>query len=951
MRLDVPHLRMTESAVTADFQTLAGKILAGNKAIVVRGFKIHTDQTLNTAAEALLLETASGVLIHPLASEAGSVFEVPSGQADELLAGTNPAVVGAFVVGTNYVGVDLVRVADPTTIDSVQFLDDSGATPTTFSQTTPLGRTLQYRIHIQSTDFDHTASIAPVAIVRVTSDGLVQSITDARQLAFRLGVGGSIPSGTTPYGGLSTRLENPITYDDNNATDPFVGGDKDLASFRDWMAAVMYRIWELGGGAHWYAAAAQGDLKLTYNPAQVFVETGTNWYWTTTNLRWAGLRFFISRGDGGVYNEIADQLEDSPGLTDLGNGECLYVDVDRTADHTVAGGSALVVCKGTYASLPLPTIPGARQIIAWRDLGQVYVWGEQVPVNNAGTGAPATTDRYGTVKIYSPVAPGGDVVCPIIDFDEVAPGRVLATGLMYPGIVAGTLKIGISANDAGVWLGKSGATTKVLGLFEVTQATKLSTTLEVTQGTTLKSTLEVTAAATLHSTLTATTTGNGSLAITGTVTGAVVDNAWGLKGIGPDHYQNTASGGVMGYAPYGYGVYGLSGGSGAGVYGSGVLGVLGSGTSQGVRGTASAQDGIGVIGDSTATGSIGVKGTGKLYGVYGLGVDTSNADGVYGLSDGTGAGAHGKGEDTGSGPGVFGEIAVGTNRTAVLGTICTGAGNWALTGTGAGTAGGVKGTGNTGILGAGTILGVRGTASAQNSIGVSGDGVAVGVYGTSTNGYGVMAESDTTLPAKAALRIVPQNADPVTDPAAGDIYVHSVTGHASIYDGSSWSRVVGNNYALPAIIEKGLHGWAEGADYELYDTATIPANTVRVGTVIRVRVAFDKTTTYSGTAYLHFGTNPQDGAKYIITTPAGVSTSDDFIMEADITIQGVGANGSASVYGHSARTDVNEASAVKCRATSFAMDTTAPIQISASASGYLGTVTMQLKTFTVDISG
>lgn len=78
--------------------------------------------------------------------------------------------------------------------------------------------------------------------------------------------------------------------------------------------------------------------------------------------------------------------------------------------------------------------------------------------------------------------------------------------------------------------------------------------------------------------------------------------------------------------------------------------------------------------------------------------------------------------------------------------------------------------------------------------GASGGGVAgianadqTGVIGQNSagTGYGMIAQAKTTAPARAALRIVPQAADPTT-PLTGDLYVNSGTGKLMIYNGSAW---------------------------------------------------------------------------------------------------------------------------------------------------------------------
>lgn len=71
-------------------------------------------------------------------------------------------------------------------------------------------------------------------------------------------------------------------------------------------------------------------------------------------------------------------------------------------------------------------------------------------------------------------------------------------------------------------------------------------------------------------------------------------------------------------------------------------------------------------------------------------------------------------------------------------------------------------TGGSGVTGVATTgSGVQGTATSGNA-----------VYGVATAGYGVVAEGDTTSPAKCAFRIVPQDTLP-TNALVGDLCVVS----------------------------------------------------------------------------------------------------------------------------------------------------------------------------------
>jgi hypothetical protein len=172
--------------------------------------------------------------------------------------------------------------------------------------------------------------------------------------------------------------------------------------------------------------------------------------------------------------------------------------------------------------------------------------------------------------------------------------------------------------------------------------------------------------------------------------------------------------------------------------------------------------------DGGFTGSCSI--TGALVVADGIGVtrSSSNSTGITIVGSGTGAGGS-----------FFGGS---TSGTAVVGL--GGASNgYGANFTGDGTGSGVVATG-----GDSSGIGVNGIGGASNGIGVKGEGVGsgagvkaeavstgiglhatasgsgAGIYGSSASGtgYGIIAEADGTSPAKAALRLVPQDADPST---------------------------------------------------------------------------------------------------------------------------------------------------------------------------------------------
>jgi hypothetical protein len=436
MRVDVPHLRSLESAINGDFDILAGRALAGDKPLVVRGFAL-SGVAAGGPASLLQLVTADGILFNRLANESGTFLWVPADRAPELLnPTTNGTIDGGWTVSaTNYVGIEFVRNADPTTTDIVQFRDADTQLET--PRQVPLARTLDYRIQISTLPFSAQPSIVPVATVQLNSTGFIVGVADARPLMFRLGSGGDLPSRSSFFSAW-TRKESFGTI--NNTL--FQGGDKSISNLKDWQDAIMTRMWETGGGEFWYSATADRNVTLiTYGSP---LPSGEYFAWNsgTSTLSWQGLRLLFDNST--AYN--ADIVD---GSVVLNPGEAMYVDVDRTQfyapawvtstsyiigdlavnggdtyEATQAGTSAagpsgvgsaitdgsviwkyvgpgtaggLVPSKGALATLGTGSPPGSRWIIAWRRAGQIFVRGWRYPVGTLFT--PATTTAQGLSKI------------------------------------------------------------------------------------------------------------------------------------------------------------------------------------------------------------------------------------------------------------------------------------------------------------------------------------------------------------------------------------------------------------------------------------------------------------------------------------------------------------------------------------------------------------------------
>jgi len=755
-RIDVPHLRSLESSIAADFDVLAGRAMAVSKPLVVRGFTISTAGAVGAAANNLTVIVADSILMNVNATESGSFFWVPASRAPEVLnATTNPVVTGSFTANqTNFVGVDIIRSADATTTDLVKSID--AGTLAEISKNVPLGRTLNYRFVISTSSFSSQPNLVPIAKVITNASNNVTSVIDARNLMFRVGSGGDFPNRSNAFSFPGGRNEDQVL-------NVFSGGDKAFNGMKDWVDAITTRVWEIGGGQWWYGPTADRNVKLTANPATVFtLTTGDNWEFVAGNLHWQGIRlvFDNSNGTGVFSNDIKDQTTNSPGLTDLVAGQCIYVDVDRT--QTLSGGSALQPVKASLQTLGTPVVPGSRFILAWRDSFGVFTRDNKFSVGTAFP--PATPSALGSVQLtYAAGTPATPLVAPqdangVISNTATAgnnPGFA-GTGLGTGPGVRGTGGATSGAGLAGTGGGPNGPGTTGTG---TGTGAGVSGTGGGTSGTGVLGTgggpngIGVTGQGT--GTGTGGTFTGGASNANGAI-GNATGTGQGLRGLGSGIVSLTA--GHTGVGVFGAGFGANDGGAGAynnaGVFGqggtSGAAGVVGFGDNGAGSG------GIGVIG--TGTGSqVGVQGTGG--GVSGTGVagigGATNGIGVFGQGTGSGAGVQGNGGVTNAFGGNFtggGTNGGGVNATGV--------------GTGAGVVGnGGNGTNAPGVWGlAGTgsnAAGVRGDVGSALSIaGVFGRSLgfaSIGVYGTcdTNNGIGVQAQATST--GALALQLVGNN--------------------------------------------------------------------------------------------------------------------------------------------------------------------------------------------------
>lgn len=752
-RVDVADLRALESGVSNDFDVLGGKLMSGRVPLVVRGFTISTTNASGNSADQLQLSVAGGLLMHFGATESGTLMSVDDNATAETLNAVNAKVEGSFTASsTNYIGLDLRRSEDATTTDLKQFLDAN--TIQEVPKSVPTARTLQYRILISTQPFSVSTNICPIAKVVTNASNIVTQVTDARPMLFRLGGGSDNPNALSSYTWRDTdRRENAITYNPpTSAVDPFVGGDKDILSLKEWMDAMMTTLWEAKSGEFWYSATARDNVKMLFG-TPVIPATGDNFQWNggTNTLTWQSLKVAFENSTG--YHNV---IQDGSAVM-ASDGMCLYVDLQRQTN-----GATIVPAVGNLLTLGSPTLPGSRFIIAWRQDALIHIRDKAYEV---GRTVPVATELVvGTVKLSrAATTPGAPIV--IADTGGTITG---ANGVHGLRVNAGTGNVqGLIAQSGTTWgfqcigVHGIGSTTASFGGTGVVGTGGDGTGANGGSG--------VTGAGGLAGLNSVGGTGGAFAGGTGDGTGVGGPGVQASGGTGGG--GGTATGGAGGHFTGGFnngdGVRAEAVGTGAGVIGlangatatAGTLGVGVYGKGTATAGTAIKGDGgagslsnggigvhgVGGVGDDDGFGTLGgtgVRGQGGTgsgdiggHGVHGSGgtgdAGSDGGSGIYGQGGAKGAGG------TNGGSGVRGEGLDGghgvTGTGGAHGTAAQQSGHGGVFVGGSDIGGGISGAGVIATGGGGSAVGVRGTAT----------GTATGVEGLSSGASLAGAPSST----------------------------------------------------------------------------------------------------------------------------------------------------------------------------------------------------------------
>lgn len=355
-RVDVPHLRSIESAVSNDFDELLKSIITGEgQSYVMRGFEINMTGIIGSAASGAQMLVADSAILHGQSRESGTFYVVPSTQTPEILNSTiNPRVQGAFTPNAvNYVGIEYERVIDDATTDQIYFWNPSNKTET--SKSVPLASILRYKIVITTSIW--ALNVLPIAKITTDAANNVVEVTDHRPMLYRLGTGGRAtpnPSYVYPWTDQTpNRNENPPSSS-SSAINPFRGGDKQLGTMKEWMDAVMTSILEIKGTVFWYSPNVGGsavNLRTDLGNT-VFTGRGTITHNSATpgRINWSNDIVMRIIGSRLSYTILAN-----PSSTDivLSDDQVAYINLVRGQDVVpnliFINGSAIVSSVGAVS--------------------------------------------------------------------------------------------------------------------------------------------------------------------------------------------------------------------------------------------------------------------------------------------------------------------------------------------------------------------------------------------------------------------------------------------------------------------------------------------------------------------------------------------------------------------------------------------------------------------------
>lgn len=427
-RFDTPDARSVEAFGLNDWRYFLSGFFSP-VSLILQGFEIENYSQIFTVPGFVLTQD-DVVLFHSQATTMAAGFYV--------FAGTEPDQTVALSPGaTNFVQCNLTDVDGTPDVRALWDPASNGGAGGEFSETLDTVINLQLAVTANVTGF--TTGQMPLYKVITNSSGIVTSVTDCRNMFFRLGSGGESPDPAFSFNWPSapdaahSRFETPSTATAATATNvPFQGGDKNLKNFKDWMDAVMSILKEIKGTPYWYSPSGSASVPASYQNAALTMLTGGKW----DHLQTVG---HLTLLNGSTIQRLGSQNSQSVASFtnfDLTGNKSLYVllpTTDTSVTYGLGQDSATAVkpqAVTSFSSTSISVNTGGNYATGG---GNLLVGGIQFAYTSytAGTGlfSGVTPDPSG-------VAEAGNFVYPL---DSGGVGYLCVSGVgSVPGIVNGS---------------------------------------------------------------------------------------------------------------------------------------------------------------------------------------------------------------------------------------------------------------------------------------------------------------------------------------------------------------------------------------------------------------------------------------------------------------------------------------------------------------------------------
>lgn len=255
-RLDLPDFLSIDSYIQGDFKYLIKSFVGDTKPYVLKGFDVISPGNA-IGTQNISITVADSVVYFPGSSAGPYFYGLPAG--DALSA---PLVPNLRKNAINYVYLTLSTVDSAKDTRALWDPDKNAGAGGEFTQDVNTQTVLTAVINVSVSSFP--VNTIPICKVIVGAN-FITSITDCRDMMFRLGSGGLNPNPLNTYAWRNTptsysRTEANVTMTGALDPNPFQGGDKNIQSLKEWMDAIMTKIGELGGTTYWYESVAALNL-------------------------------------------------------------------------------------------------------------------------------------------------------------------------------------------------------------------------------------------------------------------------------------------------------------------------------------------------------------------------------------------------------------------------------------------------------------------------------------------------------------------------------------------------------------------------------------------------------------------------------------------------------------------------------------------------------------------